>query len=121
LTGGAHAFPRSRRLKKAEEFQRVFKRPERSADRFFTVLAIPNGKRQPRLGLAISKKTVRRAIDRNRVKRLVRESFRQHQQVIGGWDIVVMSRRAAAEADNEQLRRSLEVHWNNLARRCVDS
>jgi ribonuclease P protein component len=54
----------------------VFRQGQRSADRFFTVLYRPNALDMPRLGFAISRKKVRHATDRNRLKRVVRESFR---------------------------------------------
>ena len=68
-----------------------------------------------RLGLAISKKHCRLANRRNRIKRIVRESFRQHQHLIKGVDIVVINKPAAANATNQQLFDSLEQHWNRCA------
>ena len=58
---------------------RVFKQALRSRDPLFTVLCRCNNSDLARLGLAISKKHCRRAVGRNRIKRIVRESFRQHQ------------------------------------------
>jgi len=81
----------------------------------FTVLFRPNGKDVPRLGLAISKKHCRLASGRNRLKRIVRESFRQHQESLGGVDIVVLNQPAAQSADNQQLFASLERHWQRCS------
>ena len=77
----------------------------------FTVLYRSNGSDGPRLGLAIGKKNCRLSTGRNRLKRIVRESFRQHREVLGGVDIVVMNQAAAAGAKNEVLFDSLETHW----------
>jgi ribonuclease P protein component len=82
------------------------------------VLWAPNGLGHPRLGLAISRKRVPKAHERNRIRRLVRESFRQHQGQLGGFDFVVMAQGKLAESDNLSRRRSLEWHWTHLATYC---
>lgn len=72
----------------------------------------------PRLGLAIAKRYVRRASDRNRIKRLTRETFRLNQHKLAGIDFVVMARTAAIQADHESLSRSLLRHWAYLVKQC---
>ena len=68
-----------------------------------------------RLGLAISKKHCRKATGRNAIKRIVRESFRQHQEDLAGLDVVVMNQPAAAVATRPQLFDSLASHWRRCA------
>lgn len=80
----------------------------------FTVLCRSNENRPPRLGLAISKKHCKKATGRNRIKRLVRESFRTHQRQLNGLDVVVINQAAAATTPADELSESLERHW----RRC---
>jgi ribonuclease P protein component len=70
-------------------------------------LALQTGQPSSRLGLAISKKQIRRAVDRNRLKRHIRESFRRHRKQLMGLDLVVMARPAAGLADKKQLNTSL--------------
>jgi ribonuclease P protein component len=77
----------------------------------FTVLARINGSDAARLGLAVSKKHCKLAVRRNRIKRLVRESFRVHQAELGGLDVVVMNQASTHKASNEALLKSLEGHW----------
>lgn len=113
-----HDFPRDRRLGKAADFRHVFEKAQKSTDAYLTVLARRTEKGYPRLGLAISKKTIRNATDRNRIKRLVRESFRLQQHALGSLDIVVMARGGARQADRKTLRLSLEKHWEILIKRC---
>ena len=69
-----------------------------------------------RLGLAISKKQVRRAVDRNRLKRLVRDVFRAHRAELDGLDLVVMARAKAAITDNRTLCEALLRHFLRLAK-----
>ena len=107
------------RLREPAEFKRVFAKAERSTDKYFTVLAIVNELDHPRLGLAIAKKNIKRAVDRNKIKRAARESFRLQQQVMTNLDIVVMARRDAAIANSKTLQASLDKHWLKLIKRCA--
>jgi ribonuclease P protein component len=100
------------------DYQRVFEQARRSADNYLTVLGRNNGRTYPRLGLAISKKQIRKATDRNRIKRLIRESFRHQQHTLTGLDFIVMARSNATQANHEILRRSLQKHWENLVKQC---
>jgi ribonuclease P protein component len=81
----------------------------------FTVLCRSNEQQRPRLGLAIAKKHCKQATARNRIKRIVRESFRQHKALLSGLDIVVMNQPAATAADNRRLFASLEQHWRRVS------
>lgn len=73
---------------------------------------------EPRLGLAVSRKISATAVGRNRIKRQVRDSFRLNCAELPPVDIVAMAKRDANSADKETLRRSLERHWQKLARKC---
>lgn len=100
----------------AAAYGRVFRGAGKSRDACFTVLSKANGTGVARLGLAISKKQCRHASGRNRLKRIVRESFRQHQEVLTGFDVVVIGQAAASRADNRALFDSLEGHWQTIRR-----
>jgi len=108
------------RLLNAADYGRVFDKPVKSSDRFFTVLARQNDVRNPRLGLAISKRNARHAVTRNRIKRIVRESFRR-SSFAGNNDFVVMVTAAGARADNQNLFQSLDKHWQTIQSRCEHS
>ncbi|MDX1482488.1 MAG: ribonuclease P protein component [Woeseiaceae bacterium] len=117
-TGGDDSdarFRRSNRLSDSDAFRAVFRQSKRSKDELFTVLYRRTGKRQPRLGLAMSKKQCPRATARNRLKRLVRESFRHNKSKLTGLDIVVMNTRKAQSATNGDIKASLERHWRRCA------
>ncbi|PLY16965.1 MAG: ribonuclease P protein component [Sedimenticola sp.] len=109
-------FPRSARLISPKDYSRVFNRAQKSVDDYFTVLYRVNDLNQARLGLAIAKKNLKRAVDRNQVKRVVRESFRSHQPELEGLDIVVLSRKGIPAGDKPLLHASLEKHWARLAK-----
>jgi ribonuclease P protein component len=120
--GESKAFPRQSRLLRPQEFKRIFQATDcKSVDQYLTVLAKRNALPQARLGLAISKKVVKTAVGRNRIKRLVRESFRQHQAILEALDIVVLCRNGAVDASNEVLFAALDKHWLRLNKRCANS
>ena len=129
-------FSRDARLTNAFDYTRVFEKNSRSADRYWTVLSRKNSGHQQgsqnrkanedvvgdteisaRLGLAVAKKCAKRAVDRNRLKRLARESFRQHKQSLAGFDIVLLARHASVAATNQEVLKSLEKHWSRIAPR----
>ena len=69
-----------------------------------------------RLGLVVAKKKVRRAHERNRVKRLARESFRLHQHQLGLLDIVIMPKMGIETVPNAELYQQLQFAWQKLNR-----
>jgi ribonuclease P protein component len=69
-----------------------------------------------RLGLAVAARIIGGAVRRNRIKRLVRESFRAHQHELPAVDIVVNARVGARDAENAVITRSLEKHWQSVIR-----
>ena len=113
-------FPKRVRLLKAEEFKQVFRKAYRSKDNYFTVLAHEKKVGDAKLGLAISKKVIRKAVSRNRLKRIIRESFRQSQSEIGRADYVVMAQGLSDKTANQELFRSLANHWDNLTKKCAE-
>jgi ribonuclease P protein component len=115
-------FTRQSRLLRPAEFGRVFQRPSRSGDNCFRILARPNGILSHRLGMAVAKKAIPKAVGRNRIKRLVRESFRMQMgghTVEGALDIVVLPTAQAAEQSNKALFESLSAHWQKLNKKAA--
>ena len=116
-------FSRQTRLLKPSEFKLVFQQPIRSADDSFRILARANGINRHRLGMAVSKKACAKAVGRNRIKRVVRESFRK--QIAGNasentLDFVVLPTVQAASQSNKILDESLSTHWQRLTRKAAD-
>jgi ribonuclease P protein component len=113
-----YSFPPRLRLRKPADYKKVFADPLKFTDRYFTLLVIANELDHSRLGLAIAKKNIRKAVDRNILKRAIRESFRMHQQQLGNLDIVVLAKKDALHVPLVQLRASLQKHWLKITSRC---
>ena len=90
-------------------------------DGFFTVTASWNQTGAPRLGLAVAVRSAGGAVGRNRLRRIIRESFRLHQEQIPAVDLVVSARPAAAAASGGTLRSSLAALWKRVAEQCATS
>jgi ribonuclease P protein component len=116
LAGAAAPYPRDYRLLGSSQYQRVFRHCEAKAgDRLMTVLAASNELPHPRLGTAVSIKAAGNAVKRNRIKRLIRESFRLHRELLGSIDLVVLVRPGISALSNQQLLSALDTHWRTIA------
>ena len=110
-------FSRNARLLRPAEFKRVFDNTEwRGSTPCLLILASANQQAQARLGFVIAKKQVRHAVDRNRIKRIVRESFRLNQAKLEAQDFVILARSGCTELDNQQLREMIDALWFRLRR-----
>ena len=93
---------------------------ENIADRQFKVFFVRNGKKNARLGIIVGKKTLPGAVDRNRVKRIIREAFRQHGIKQCKLDLVVMVRRADPQECGTQTG-NLKMLFSRIENKCAES
>lgn len=107
-------FPRTARLLTARDYAAAFKKNKRLSDRYWTVLVHRSDQQAPRLGLAIAKKRAKRAVDRNRIKRVARESFRHLRSNLSHTELVIMNRDETAKTDSKTLRDSLDLLLSRL-------
>ncbi|MEZ1436032.1 ribonuclease P protein component [Pseudomonas shirazica] len=110
-------FSREKRLLTPRHFKAVFDSPTgKVPGKNLLILARENGLDHPRLGLVIGKKSVKLAVQRNRLKRLMRDSFRLNQQLLAGLDIVIVARKGLGEIENPELHQHFGKLWKRLAR-----
>lgn len=113
----SRSFGRDKRLLTSRQFSAVFDSPTGKAPgKSVLLLARDNGLDHPRLGLVIGKKSVKLAVERNRLKRLIRDSFRLHQEMLAGLDIVMVARKGLGDLDNPELHQQFAKLWKRLAR-----
>jgi ribonuclease P protein component len=120
--GRAHpqrlTLPAQRRLRRKPDFEAVYARGRRMGNGFFGVTARLNDEGRPRLGLAVASKMAGGSVERNRIRRVVRESFRLHQHELPAVDIVVSARARARGAGNHELRANIEELWRKVREQC---
>lgn len=112
-------FTKHHRLLSAADYSRVFAKAEvKAACPELLFLARTNELKHPRLGLVIAKKHVKLAHQRNRIKRIIRESYRQRcQQQLPALDVVVLARKGIGEIDNSAMTLLLDKQWKRLCKR----
>lgn len=108
-----NVFPREKRLTTASSFQHVFRRGRKITLPDLYLIIGRNTLPYSRIGLAISKKNIPTAVGRNRVKRIIRESFRQRND-FSGLDVVVVARKNLSVISKQQLRENLDCVWKKL-------
>ncbi len=111
-------FQRNRRLLKGADFQRVFDNSEiRVSHPKLLLLASTSDLGHARVGMVVSKKNCRKAVQRNRIKRVVRETFREAQSELNSLDVVFLARRGLNELEPAEQTRLLQDSWKRLSRR----
>ena len=112
--------PREARLRRPGEFAALRSSSGRAGGRCFHLRYRDNELGGARLGLAISKRVSKRAVERKRIKRLVRESFRRVRHRLPAIDLMVMAREQAAGVPGPELLGELEALWQKLPTRAAD-
>jgi ribonuclease P protein component len=110
-------FCREKRLLTPRQFKTVFDSPSgKVPGKNVLLLARLNDLDHPRLGMVIGKKSVKLSVERNRLKRQIRESYRHSQEALSGWDIVIVARKGLGDLENTELAQQFSKLWKRLAR-----
>jgi ribonuclease P protein component len=118
---GRLTLPARLRLRRKRDFDAARARGRRIGDGFFAVTVSSNQLGAARLGLAVGVRVAGGAVARNRLRRIVRESFRLYQHEIPAVDLVVSVRAGAARASGSALRASLAALWKKVGEQCGTS
>jgi ribonuclease P protein component len=97
-----HSLAQGVRITDARDYAHIFQQGNHSQGKFWKLIACPSDQENPRLGLAISKKICKRAVDRNLFKRIARETFRQYRHDFDLLDFVVMIKKIP-NTNNQEL------------------
>lgn len=113
-----YRFGKQQRLLNAADYSSVFNdAPIRASHPNFLVLARPNHAAHAKLGLVVSKKNVRHAVNRNLIKRVARETFRLQQHNLPAIDAIVLARRGADAVPKDQLAAIFNGLWKRIIKR----
>lgn len=114
--GLGFSFRKSDRIRKRSEFLALDAEGLRVAVPWFLAVVAPSRSGRSRLGVTVSRR-IGRAVERNRIRRVVREFFRLNRQMLGGpWDVHVIARREAAGQANRMLFAALQELFEKISR-----
>jgi ribonuclease P protein component len=112
---GRLTLPAQVRLRRKREFDAAYARGRRLGDGFFTVVVLANDVGAARLGMAVAVRVAGGAVTRNRIRRIIRESFRLHRQQLPARDLIVGAKPRARAAAAQLLRESLAGLWRKAS------
>ncbi len=112
------AFTRESRLLTPKQYSNVFEQAIPAVSSHITILARKNNVSNPRVGMTIPKKKVKLAVNRNRIKRCIRESFRQSAHRLPNVDIIVIAKHGINDLSNNDITQELNKLWKKITKRC---
>ncbi len=112
-------FTKQHRLLNSAAFKRVFQKRKKISRKNGGLYLARNDLHFSRLGITVSKKVSRKAVQRNRIKRLVREYFRHNQESLSGYDVIFNAYPGCAELNNSEINRLLDTLWQRAVAQCA--
>lgn len=101
------------RLQKPADYQRVYRSKQWGGSEHHSFNVLAGTKRA--LGVTVSKKVSKLAVQRNRLRRQIKEFYRQRQhQLIDGVELVITAKPSSANASQQQLLASIEALWQKV-------
>ncbi|MDX1901600.1 MAG: ribonuclease P protein component [Gammaproteobacteria bacterium] len=111
----SNRFTRYQRLSAKADFKNIFSQPQKTAEKNLLALWKTNTYPLSRIGIVVGKKVSRSAVVRNRIKRVVRESYRLSNVRQHHIDIVVIARHDCGHLNRLELRKEINNLWKRLA------
>ena len=102
------SFPKELKIRTNSEYEEIFGKSKRLSTEHFNILCAPNSLGYPRMGLVVGKKAVPGAVERSRVKRVLREVFRLDKSLFGSMDVVFVAKKGSEKLDYSLAKREIE-------------
>ena len=109
------------RIRRAAEFQIVFKQGKRLFEACFLCYVLKTDRDYARLGVVTNKRNCRLATDRNRIRRQIREQFRHIQHQLAGMDVVIALKSSVEKITDQEQAQCIEKLLSQLVARCDTS
>ncbi len=109
------SYSHKERLHSPNQFKSVFNKAKKFRSETFTMLFRKNECDYPRLGIIVAKRKAKRAVDRNLIKRIIRESFRLNKSKIPANDYIVLLSKPIDDVSRNNFREQLNTLWNEVA------
>ncbi len=95
-------FPKDNRLRREADFSRVYEKGRRASGNYFVFYLLQKEESKPRIGI-VTPKYIGKAVTRNQIKRIIRESFRKNKEKFEGYDLIVKPKEKVNELSNSVL------------------
>ena len=106
-----NSFSYRERLHSARQYQRVFKQANKSSSESLIMLFRKNNVGFPRIGIVAAKRKLKRAVDRNTVKRVIRDSFRLNKSKLPSYDFIIILKKPIQTIRSDKLRKEITAFW----------
>ena len=116
-----YRFKRTSRLLNRPSFQAVFQAKKKRFCGSFVIYSQKNQLNHPRIGIILSKKQVRLACDRNRLRRIIRESFRHHRNSLPNSDFVLVGLNRMQQLTSKEIVLCIEKQWQYFQKSSVNA
>ena len=108
-------FTRKNRLSSKQDFDSVFAKSNKIGYKHLLARYQQNDMSDSRLGIIISKQLLKQSTSRNQHRRIIRESFRHHQEMLKGLDLIVIMRSKCIPLDKKMFRNDVDSLWELIA------
>ncbi|MEM7008960.1 MAG: ribonuclease P protein component [Thermodesulfobacteriota bacterium] len=103
-----HKFPKELKIRKTSDYEEIFGSSKRIRSRHFDILYVKNSLGYCRAGFVVGKKNVRSAVKRNRIKRVVREVFRNNKSLFDSYDVVFLAKKKSDTLNYSNVKKEFE-------------
>lgn len=111
------SFSKQQRLLSPADYQQVYKTKIWGRNRLFNFNIAINNQPPARLGITVSKKVSKLAVQRNRIKRQIRQYFRLHQGELNAVNLVISATPICAQASNSEITLALDELWKQIQKK----
>ena len=108
------SFPKQAKLVKTDDFSSVFNLRKRISNQYLVMRYRPNGSSSARLGLIVAKKTAKFSVQRNYMRRVLRELFRLNQHQLPAVDLVIQVQKVFQRPDFVEIKQAFDALCKKL-------
>lgn len=118
LPSSTQGFPKTTRLLSAKDYAPVFNQATlRLSNHYLLLLVINTERSNSRLGIVVAKKNIPLAVQRNRIKRILRESFRIRRSSFATIDLVVLVRKGLDRLESRDIRSQIDSLFEEISKK----